>query len=73
MSSNSIPDIDSRKTQTYLAFAILATVVTTVIILIIFVMRKRIKLVVQLFEEAGKSLAVMPVLLFEPFLVILNP
>ncbi|XP_018567705.1 choline transporter-like protein 1 [Anoplophora glabripennis] len=71
MSSNSIPDVDSRKTQTYLVFAIVATVVTAVIILIIFVMRKRIKLVVQLFEEAGKALAVMPVLLFEPILTFL--
>lgn len=69
MSTDLIPDVDSRKAQTYLAFAILSTVVTLIIILIIFVMRKRIQLVVQLFEESGKAIAVMPILLFQPILV----
>lgn len=36
--------------------------------MIIF-MRKRIKLVIVLFKEAGKAAAHMPLLLFEPILV----
>ncbi|KAJ8919637.1 hypothetical protein NQ315_006163 [Exocentrus adspersus] len=71
MPSNLIPDIDSRKTETYLAFAILATIVTIVVVFIIIGMRKRIQLVVQLFEESGKAIAVMPVLLFGPILTFL--
>ena len=39
------------------------------ICLIILVMRKRVKLVIQLFIEAGKSIADMPLLLLQPFLV----
>jgi solute carrier family 44 protein 1 (choline transporter-like protein) len=64
-----IPDVDARKTGTYLAFAIAATVVTLLVILIIVVMRKRIELVVQLFKEAGKAMAAMPLLLLQPLLV----
>ncbi|KAJ8946090.1 hypothetical protein NQ318_010387, partial [Aromia moschata] len=63
-----LPDVDSRKTEAYLGFAILATITTIVVVLIIVVMRKRIKLVVQLFEESGKAISVMPSLLFEPIL-----
>ncbi|CAH1108165.1 unnamed protein product [Psylliodes chrysocephalus] len=66
-----IPDVDSEKTDTYLVFAILATIATVVICLIIFVMRSRIKLVVQLFEESGKAITAMPILLFEPILTFL--
>jgi solute carrier family 44 protein 1 (choline transporter-like protein) len=64
-----IPDVDARKTGTYLAFAIAASVVTLLVILIIVVMRKRIELVVQLFKEAGKAMAAMPLLLLQPLLV----
>lgn len=66
---NLIPDVDSRKTETYLGFAIAATIVSIMVVLVIFVMRKRIKLVVQLFEESGKALTAMPLLLIEPILV----
>lgn len=62
-------DPDSEKVNTYLAAAIIATCITVLIALMLIVMRKRIKLVVELFKEAGKALADMPVLLFEPLLV----
>lgn len=66
---NQIPVVDSRKIYTYLAFAIIASIITTMVLLLIFVMRKRIQLVIVLFKEAGKALAEMPLLLFEPILV----
>ncbi|XP_066901470.1 choline transporter-like protein 1 [Halyomorpha halys] len=59
-------DISQRMATTYLVFAIIATIVTIVILLIILVMRKRIKLVVQLFREAGKAVSSMPLLLLQP-------
>jgi solute carrier family 44 protein 1 (choline transporter-like protein) len=67
-----IPDVDARKTGTYLAFAIAASVVTLLVILIIVVMRKRIELVVQLFKEAGKAMTAMPLLLLQPLLTFLS-
>ncbi|XP_057661357.1 choline transporter-like protein 1 isoform X2 [Diorhabda carinulata] len=69
---NLVPDVDARKTNTYLVFAILTTIATVIISLIIFVMRKRIELVVQLFEESGKAIAAMPILLFQPILTFLS-
>jgi Plasma-membrane choline transporter. len=39
------------------------------VLLVILVMRKRIKLVIQLFKEAGKAINSMPLLLLEPLLV----
>lgn len=61
--------IGQRRTNSYLAFAILATVVTIVICLVVLVLRKRIQLVIALFKEAGKALSNMPLLLLEPILV----
>jgi solute carrier family 44 (choline transporter-like protein), member 1 len=55
--------------NTYLIAAIIATVLAVVITLIIVFMRKRIKLVIELFKEAGKAVSDMPFLLFEPLLV----
>lgn len=62
-------DIDSERVTTYLVAAIIVTIVTIIISLVIFVMRKRVKLVIQLFKEAAKALTDMPALLFEPLLV----
>lgn len=60
---------DYERVTTYLIAAILSTLATFFISLVIFVMRKRVKLVIQLFIEAGKALTDMPLLLFEPILV----
>uniref|UniRef100_A0A182XV08 Choline transporter-like protein n=1 Tax=Anopheles stephensi TaxID=30069 RepID=A0A182XV08_ANOST len=54
--------------NSWLYYAIAATVVTLIVYLVILVMRKRIRLVVQLFKEAGKAIASMPLLLAEPIL-----
>lgn len=64
-------EISKRKVHSYLAYALIATVVTAVVLLVLLVMRKRIALVIQLFKEAGKAIASMPILLFEPIVVIL--
>lgn len=53
----------------YLYYAIAATIATVIVYLIILVMRKRIRLVVHLFREAGKAISSMPFLLLEPILV----
>jgi solute carrier family 44 (choline transporter-like protein), member 1 len=60
---------DYERVTTYLIAAIIVTLVTIVISLVIFGMRKRVKLVIQLFREAGKALTDMPLLLIEPLLV----
>jgi len=62
-------EIETREVYTYLGLAIAATVITVVIVLVIWVMLKRIKLVIQLFEEAGKAISAMPSILLIPFLV----
>lgn len=61
--------IINRTKTYYLLSAITATVASLCIISVIIALRKRIKLVVQLFVEAGKSITAMPLLLFEPILV----
>lgn len=63
---------DTDREKTYLVSAIISTVVTVVITLIIIFMRKRVKLVIELFKEAGKAISDMPLLLIEPLLVGLN-
>lgn len=63
---------DFERVTTYLIAAVLSTCVTVVITLVIFVMRKRVRLVIQLFKEAGKALTDMPMLLFEPLVVCLD-
>ncbi|UYV76431.1 SLC44A1 [Cordylochernes scorpioides] len=56
--------VDDRKY--WLGLAILSTVATAIILLVILVMRKRIYLVAALFREAGKALSAMPSLFLMP-------
>ncbi|XP_055632334.1 choline transporter-like protein 1 [Toxorhynchites rutilus septentrionalis] len=60
------------RVNNYLYYAIAATVATLLVYLVILVMRKRIKLVVQLFREAGKAISNMPFLLLEPILTFIS-
>lgn len=55
--------------NTFLVLAIVATVATVIICIVIVFLRKRIHLVIALFKEAGKAASDMPLLLFEPVLV----
>ncbi|XP_025829941.1 choline transporter-like protein 1 [Agrilus planipennis] len=66
-----LAQLDIHKTVGYLTFAIIATIITVCILLVILVMRKRIDLVIQLFKESGKALGAMPLLLFEPLLTFI--
>lgn len=66
-------DFEVGKVKSYLVFAIASTVVCLIVILIIFVMRKRINLLVRLFKEAGKAVRKMPFLLLQPLLVCTVP
>lgn len=61
--------IGQRRTNSFLAFAIIATISTIIICLVVLVLRKRIQLVIALFKEAGKAMGNMPLLLLEPILV----
>lgn len=61
-------EMDQRKESSYFTYAIISTLVTIVILLIVWVMRRRIQLVVELFHEAGKAVAAMPMLLSTPVL-----
>lgn len=58
-----------QKSDVYFSFAVISTIITLLLICIIIAMRKRIKLVVQLFSEAGKAISAMPLLLPQPILV----
>lgn len=61
--------IGKRRIRTFLVLAIISTIITVILILTVLFMRKRIKLVIVLFEEAGKAATSMPLLLLEPVLV----
>lgn len=61
--------VENDRTKSYFIYAIIATITTIIVCLVIFVLRKRIKLVIQLFKEAGKAITSMPFLLFQPILV----
>ncbi|GAB0087830.1 Choline transporter-like [Sergentomyia squamirostris] len=65
-------EVGVQRKNSWLIYAIIGTIITICICLIIFVMRKRLKLVIQLFREAGKVISSMPLLLFEPFLTFLS-
>ncbi|KAF5304006.1 hypothetical protein FQA39_LY01791 [Lamprigera yunnana] len=58
--------LGTRRTGSYLAFAIIATIVTICVLLIVLVLRKRVKLVIQMFKEAGKAIGSMPLVLLQP-------
>lgn len=60
---------DNNDYMTYFGFAIGSTVVTVLVIIMVIALRKRVKLVIQLFKEAGKAILSMPLLLFEPIIV----
>ncbi|XP_013398047.1 choline transporter-like protein 1 isoform X2 [Lingula anatina] len=66
-------DEDKELVTRWLIIACVVSGITLIILLILLVMRKRIALVVQLFKEAGKAIAKMPVILLQPiwtFLVL---
>ena len=59
----------AKEVRDWLIIAIVVSIVSVIILLILLVLRKRIKLVVQLFKEAGKAVQCMPFILIQPFWV----
>ena len=62
-------DYSENQSNMFLGLAISSTIITVVLILTVIFLRKRIKLVIVLFKEAGKAAASMPLILFEPIVV----
>ncbi|XP_046568947.1 choline transporter-like protein 2 [Haliotis rubra] len=54
------------KVDTWMVYASVASVIAIIVFLLVIVMWKRIKLVVQLFKEAGSALGRIPLLLIQP-------
>lgn len=63
--------LESQKenVQWYFYGAIVVSIVGGVILLVLLVLRKRLALVIALFQEAGRALRRMPLLLFFPLVV----
>ncbi|XP_071964392.1 choline transporter-like protein 1 [Antedon mediterranea] len=60
-------DSDKQNVKTMLIYASVTSGVTVILLLLLFVMRKRIALVVALFKESGKAIGAIPLLLLQPF------
>ncbi|XP_078532800.1 choline transporter-like protein 1 isoform X2 [Lissotriton helveticus] len=69
--NNALPpdqlQIATDNLQALLIYAIAATVFTVILLLIMFVMRKRVALTIALFHVAGKVFIHLPLLVFQPF------
>lgn len=63
--------IELQVATSFLIYAIITSLATMLLLLIIFIMRKRIGLVIKLVAEAQKTLADMPMLFLLPVLTIL--
>ncbi|KAL2772208.1 choline transporter-like protein 3 isoform 4 [Daubentonia madagascariensis] len=59
-------DTEWENMKCVLGFAILSTVIMAVLLVLIFVLRKRIKLTVELFQVTNKAISSSPFLLFQP-------
>ncbi|XP_039084380.1 choline transporter-like protein 3 isoform X3 [Hyaena hyaena] len=59
-------DTERENMKCLLGFAIVSTVITAVLLSLIFVLRKRITLTVELFQVINKAISNSPFLLFQP-------
>ncbi|XP_045403442.1 choline transporter-like protein 3 isoform X2 [Lemur catta] len=59
-------DTERENMKCVLGFAIVSTVITAVLLVLIFVLRKRTKLAVELFQVTNKAISSSPFLLFQP-------
>ncbi|XP_029804468.1 choline transporter-like protein 3 isoform X2 [Suricata suricatta] len=59
-------DTEKENMKCLLGFALVSTVITVVLLSLIFVLRKRITLTVELFQVINKALSNSPFLLFQP-------
>ncbi|XP_052825829.1 choline transporter-like protein 1 [Octopus bimaculoides] len=59
-------EIEINGEKAFLIYSIIATILTVILLLVLFIMRKRISLAIGLFTEAGKCLTDMPMLIIQP-------
>ncbi|XP_035698826.1 choline transporter-like protein 1 isoform X3 [Branchiostoma floridae] len=59
-------DENGKDVTAFLVYSIIATIATVVLLIVLIVMRKRVKLVVALFHEAGKVFMHTPLLVLQP-------
>ncbi|XP_022408999.1 choline transporter-like protein 3 isoform X3 [Delphinapterus leucas] len=59
-------DTERENMKCLLGFAVVSTVITAVLLVLIFVLRKRIKLTVELLRVTNKAISNSPFLLFQP-------
>ncbi|XP_008579641.1 PREDICTED: choline transporter-like protein 3 [Galeopterus variegatus] len=59
-------DTERENMKCVLGFAVVSTAITAVLLILIFVLRKRIKLTVELFQVTNKAISSSPLLLFQP-------
>ncbi|XP_022253076.1 CTL-like protein 1 isoform X2 [Limulus polyphemus] len=56
----------AKNERAFLIYAVLVTILTVCLLLILIILRKRVELMVALFHEAGKCVRAMPCLLLQP-------
>lgn len=61
--------LEKGNTKTYFIFAVIGSFGTIVISIIFFALRKRFALIITIFQESGKAMGNMTILLFQPMLV----
>lgn len=61
----------AQNERTFLIYSIIATVFTVILLLIVLVMRKRVHVVVRLFEESSRCIRSMPYILIQPVFTFL--
>ncbi|XP_065351005.1 choline transporter-like protein 1 [Cloeon dipterum] len=64
---SSMSNVETTNVDSYMGYAIAASVVSGILFLVLLATRKRIGLVIRLFEEAGKAIVNMPTLLLLPW------
>lgn len=62
---------DKELVMDWRKYAIVATVMTSILLLLLLVIRSRLALVIQLFHEAGQAIGKMPLILIQPLWTIL--
>ncbi|KAM4603399.1 choline transporter-like protein 1 [Polymixia lowei] len=65
-------EVTSDNVQALLVYAIIATVFTVIILLLMFFLRKRVALTIALFHVAGKVFIHLPLLVLQPFWTFLS-
>lgn len=63
---NQLLSESAQNERTFLIYSIFATIFTVILLLLVLVMRKRVHVVVKLFEEAGRCVRSMPYILIQP-------